>query len=151
MYCNNPMDFDKYLDWLFDTVKCIEANARYEESPVDILGEMWDSCQLAINPKKLTAEKMVKYVNAAYNYNFAECSRLIKVLVNNFESDNYVRSLIDVGDTGLFELIVKNNDVGLNEQLIRLAAQKGRVGMAKCMYERMNPEKVDEYEKYFST
>ena len=140
------MDIDKYVDWLFDTIKCMDAKKAHTEFPINILEEMWDSCDLATDPTKLSTEKMVKYVNAAYNHNFRECDRLIKLLINNFESDNYVRILIDVGDTGLFELIVKNNEIGLNEQLMIYAAQKGRVGMAKCMYERMNPEKTNEYE-----
>lgn len=95
-----------------------------------------DSKKLYKYSKKLPISTFMKYVVKSFNDNRKLYDLLIPVLFMRFDLNDVVKYVIEIDNVELLENILSHEVcVDLDEELIELTVPKGRVTMAKAIYE----------------
>jgi len=107
----------------------------YKESDIKQLGEFIKQ------PKVMSIEKIMTYIEKSFVSNRTVYDVLILILFNQYILNEVIAEVIKRDNTDLLENIL-NNDYGLelDENLILLTLPKGRVSMAKAIYEYVHKE-----------
>ncbi len=87
-------------------------------------------------PKVLPTKKFMRYVEKSFSNNYEVYEVLINILFKKYDLTKIVINVIDRDNSELLENIL-SNDVGieLDEKLIERTVGKGRITMAKAIYE----------------
>ena len=92
--------------------------------------------------KILSVPKFVNYVEKSFIINRDVYDVLVLILFNKYDLNEVVRNIIGRDNTELLEHVLDNNyQIELDENLIYLTGSKGRVSMAKSIYEYIHGEK----------
>lgn len=88
-------------------------------------------------PKLISTDKFINYVETSFTTNIKVCDVLILILLNQYDLNSVTINLIDRDNIDLMEYIFSyDTELVLDhEKLIPLTVPKGRISMAKLIYE----------------
>jgi hypothetical protein len=96
--------------------------------------------------KTLSTKKFMNYVESSFTLNREVYGILVLILFNQYDLDKVVADVIDRDNVDLLENILSNDySVELDEKLILKTLQRGRVSMAKAIYEYIYDVKKNSY------
>ena len=97
-------------------------------------------------PKLLSTKKFVTYLEASFITNLEVYNILILILFNQYDLNRIISDVIEKDNVDLLENILSNDvDVELDETLIEKTVNKGRVTMAKAIYEYIHDVEKNSY------
>lgn len=90
----------------------------------------------------LSVPKFINYVEKSFSTNRDVYDVLALILFNKYDLDDVVKNIIERDNTELLENVLDNDyQIVLDETLIELTVPKGRVTMAKSIYEYIHNKK----------
>ena len=97
-------------------------------------------------PKLLSTKKFVTYVETSFTTNIQVYDILVLIIFNQYDLTRVISDIIDRDNVDLLEDILSNDyDVELNKDLILKTLPKGRITMAKAIYEYIYDVKKNSY------
>jgi hypothetical protein len=97
-------------------------------------------------PKLLSTKKFVTYTESSFTTNREVYDILVLILFNQYDLTKFISNIIDRDNVDLLEDILRNDyDAELDENLISKTIPKGRVSMAKAIYEYIYDVKKNSY------
>jgi hypothetical protein len=97
-------------------------------------------------PKVLCTKKFVTYLETSFVDNREVYDILVLILFNQYDLTRVISDIIDRDNVDLLERILSNNyDVELDKNLILKTEKKGRITMAKAIYEYIYDVKKNSY------
>jgi hypothetical protein len=94
----------------------------------------------------ISTKKFVNYIETSFTTNRNIYDILVLILFNQYDLNKVISNIIDRDNIDLLEDILSNNyDVKLDENLILKTLSKGRVTMAKAIYEYIYDVKPNSY------
>lgn len=87
-------------------------------------------------PKLLSTNKFITYTETSFTINWEVYDILVLIIFNQYDLTRVISDIIDRDNVDLLEDILSNDyDVELDEDLILKTLSKGRINMAKAIYE----------------